>query len=293
MAVAIEEKYSAPVALVNATDLSNDDFEGIMKLLLGQFKINEIRFNLPKYLSSLENSHWLKNSIISSIKNSLNGISKTDECEKCAMKLTENEYISDTPKVTCNLGNGNVDISIELKPELYYEIISEICGASIKDDEDLFISIKRLSEAKREFDKFTSAIDSVNESGYGIVLPEVEDMTLEEPEIIKRAGAYGVKLRASAPSIHLIRASIETEINPIVGTQEQSQEIIKYMLDEFEDDPKKLWESNMFGKSLYELINDGLHAKLEHISPESQKKLSDTLSRVINEGANGLVCIIL
>ena len=153
--------------------------------------------------------------------------------------------------------------------------------------------MKKLSEAKREFDKFASAIDEVNETGYGIVLPDVEDMTLEEPEIVKRAGAYGVKLRASAPSIHLIRASIETEINPIVGTAEQSQEVIKYMLEEFEDDPKKIWQSNMFGKSLYELVNEGLHAKLEHISPESRERLSDTLSRVINEGANGLVCIIL
>jgi stage IV sporulation protein A len=131
------------------------------------------------------------------------------------------------------------------------------------------------------------------ETGYGIVLPDVDDMTLEEPEIVKQAGAYGVKLRASAPSIHMIKASINTEIKPIVGTAEQSQEIIKYMLDEFEDDPKKIWESNMFGKSLYELVNEGLHAKLEHISKESQTKLSDTLSRVINEGSNGLICILL
>ena len=293
MAIAIEEKYEAPVALISAIDLSNEDFEGIMKLLLGQFKINEIRFILPKYLSSLDNSHWLKSSIIESIKHSLNDVFKTDECEKCATKLMENEYISEKPRVSCNLGDGNVDISISLKPELYYKVISEICGVNIEDDEDLFLNIKKLSEAKAELDKFTSAIDAVNETGYGIVLPDVEDMTLEEPEIIKRAGAYGIKLRASAPSIHLIRASIETEINPIVGTQEQSQEMVKYMLDEFEDDPKRIWESNMFGKSLYELINDSLHAKLDHISEESQKKLSDTLSRIINEGANGLVCIIL
>ena len=150
-----------------------------------------------------------------------------------------------------------------------------------------------MSAAKRELDKFASAIDEVNESGYGIVLPDVDDMTLEEPEIIKQAGSYGVKLRASAPSIHMIKTHIETEINPIVGTQEQSQEIIKYMLDEFEDDPKKIWESNMFGKSLYELVNDGLHAKLEHISDDSRARLCDTLTRVINDGANGLICIIL
>ena len=192
-----------------------------------------------------------------------------------------------------DLGSGRVIIDIELLPQLYYKIMSELCGIEINNDEELFLNIKRLAEAKREFDKYTDAIDSVMETGYGIVLPDVDDMTLEEPEIVKQAGAYGVKLRASAPSVHMIKASIDTEIKPIVGTAEQSQEIIKYMLDEFEDDPKKIWESNMFGKSLYELVNEGLHAKLEHISKESRAKLSDTLSRVINEGSNGLICILL
>ena len=191
------------------------------------------------------------------------------------------------------MGRGEISITIELKPELYYQILSEICGTVIKSDEELFLNIKRLSEIKKEYDKFSNAIDEVNDTGYGIVLPGVEDMTLDEPEIVKRAGSYGVKLKATAPSIHLIRASIETEINPIVGSEEQSKEIIKNLLDEYADDPKRLWESNMFGKSLYELINDGLHNKLEHISEDSRTKLSDTLSRVINEGSNGLICIIL
>ena len=137
------------------------------------------------------------------------------------------------------------------------------------------------------------AIMEVNQGGYGIVLPEVEDMTLEEPEIVKQSGGYGVRLKASAPSIHLIRANINTEICPIVGSAEQGEEIVKNMLSEFESDPKRLWESNMFGKSLYELVNEGLHAKLEHISEESRSKLSNTLTRVINEGANGLICILL
>lgn len=293
LAMSIEEKYGAPVALVNALELTSEDFEGIMKLMLGQFAINEIRFNLPKYLSSLENDHWLKSSVISSIINSTGDVSKIDEIPRCLEALSKNEYISDTPISICNLGSGEVDVNVTLNNELYYKIISEFCGTQINDDEELFHNIRRLSEAKREFDKFTAAIDEVNETGYGIVLPDVDDMTLEEPEIVKQSGSYGVKLRASAPSIHMIRAKIETEINPIVGTQEQSQEIIKYMLDEFEDEPKKIWESNMFGKSLYELVNEGLHAKLEHISEDSRARLSDTLTRVINEGSNGLICIIL
>ncbi|MBQ7788955.1 MAG: stage IV sporulation protein A [Clostridia bacterium] len=293
LALSLEERYDAPVALINALELTTEDFEGIIELLLGQFKVNEIRFNLPKYLASLDNSHWLKQSIYNSIKASSLSACKIDDYKKCVAGIKENENIYGDPRVRCDLGKGEVDIDVSLLPELYYQTMSELCGFEIKNDEDLFINIKRLAEIKREFDKFSSAIDEVNATGYGIVLPDVDDMTLEEPEIVKHSGAYGVKLKASAPSIHMIRASIETEINPIVGSAEQSQEIVKNMLDEFEDDPRKIWESNMFGKSLYELVNDGLHAKLEHISPESRNKLSDTLSRVINEGSNGLICIIL
>ena len=293
LAYEIEKKYSAPVALVNALELDNQDFDGIMKLLLMQFGINELRFNLPKYFASLDMSHWLKESIISSIKSAIMNASKIDDVSYIAKEISKNENVLKEPDVVCDLGNGTVDINISLVPELYYKIISELSGIDINDDEDLFTTIKSLSATKMEFDKFAQAIEDVNRGGYGIVLPDVEDMTLEEPEIIKQAGAYGVKLKASAPSIHLIRASIDTEINPIVGTAERSQEMIKYILDEFEDDPKKIWQSNMFGKTLYELVNDGLHAKLEHISQESRIKLSDTLSRVINEGSNGLICIIL
>ena len=293
LAISIEQKYSAPVALVNALELTDEDFEGIFKLLLGQFSVNEINFRLPKYLSSLEDDHWLKSSIVSSIKSSCDCVIKIDDIEECLEELSKNDYVCGVPKSICNLGNGKIDVDVSLNEDLYYKIISEFCQTEITDDEALFLNIKKLSEVKREFDKFTSAIDEVNETGYGIVLPEVDDMTLEEPEIVKHAGAYGVKLRASAPSIHMIRAQIETEINPIVGTAEQSQEIVKYMLEEFEDDPKKIWQSNMFGKSLHELVNEGLHAKLEHISEDSRARLSDTLTRVINEGSNGLICIIL
>lgn len=293
LAYEMEEKYNAPVALINALELSNEDFDGIIELLLGQFGIREIKFNLPKYLTSVDDTHWLKQNIINSIKNSVINITKIDETKKCIKTLSENEYVNSEPKLTCNLGTGEVNIDISLLSELYYKIMSELCGFEIKDDEDLFLNIKHLSEIKKEFDKFTKAIDEVNATGYGIVLPNAEDMTLNEPELVKQSGSYGVKIKATAPSIHMIRASIETEVSPIVGTVEQSQEIVKNMLDEYEDDPQKIWEFNLFGKSLYELVNDGLHTKLEHISPESRTKLSDTLSRAINEGSNGLICILL
>jgi len=293
LALSLEEKYGSAVALVNALELTSEDFDGIIQLLLGQFDVNEIRFNLPKYLTSIDSSHWLKESIYNSIKSSVSNIKCIDDARGCVSILKENEYIHSEPELTCDLGTGEIDVSVELSPELYYKIMSELCGIEIKDDEDLFLNIKHLSEVKKEFDKFAQAIDDVNTGGYGVVLPSIEDMTIEEPEAVKQSGGYGVKLKASAPSIHLIKANIETEVSPIVGTAEQSQEIVKNMLEEFEDDPQRIWESNMFGKSVYELVNDGLHKKLDHISQESRVKLSDTLTRVINEGSNGLICIIL
>ena len=293
LAVRLESEYGAPVALVNLNELDKVDFDGIFELLLGQFDINEIRFNLPKYISSLENDHWLKLSLLNSIKEAVNGISKIDDIKSVLKEISRNEYVFGEPIEHLNLGTGEIDVDINLSSELYYQIMSEICGMTIKDDEDLFLNIKDLAETKREYDKYRDAIMEVNQGGYGIVLPEVEDMTLEEPEIVKQSGGYGVRLKASAPSIHLIRANINTEICPIVGSAEQGEEIVKNMLSEFESDPKRLWESNMFGKSLYELVNEGLHAKLEHISEESRTKLSNTLTRVINEGANGLICILL
>lgn len=293
LAVSIEEKYHAPVALINAHELTNEDFEGIFRLILGQFNINEIKFTLPEFVSSLENDHWLRASVLSSIREALNDVYKIDDALKIGNELAKNENVDGECEVKCDLGSGEVSVNISLNDALYYEIMSEICEIEIKNDEDLFLNIKELAEVKKEYDRFSDAIRAVDETGYGIVLPEIEDMTLGEPEMVKGAGGYGVKLRASAPSIHLIRAEINTEISPIVGSGEQGEEIVSSMLNEYENDPKHLWESNMLGKSLYELVNDSLHAKLEHISEDSQKKLSSTLSRVINEGANGLICILL
>ena len=293
LALSLEEKYASPVALINALELGKEDFDGIIELLLGQFAVTEIKCHFPKYFSSLEKEHWLKQSLLSTIKNSVYSVKKIDDSSHLIKAISENEYVHGEPQLSCSLGTGEVDIHINLLPELYYKIISEMCEIDIKNEEDLFHNIKNLSEMKREFEKFTSAIDEVNATGYGIVLPSVEDMTLNEPEMVKQSGAHGIRLKATAPSIHMIKANIEAEVSPIVGTAEQAEEIVKYMLDEFQEDPQRIWDFNMLGKSLYELVSDSLNTKLAHITQESRSKLSDTLTRVINEGSNGLICIIL
>ena len=192
-----------------------------------------------------------------------------------------------------DLGSGRARIEVELADGLFYDTVSELTGVEIKDDKQLITTLRDLSAMKTKYDRVAEALDNATEKGYGIVMPDIEDLHLEEPEIVKQAGGYGVKLRAAAQSIHMIRANIETEISPIVGTEPQSEELVKYMLKEFEADPRSIWESNMFGKTLYELINEGLHTKLDHMPEESRKKLSHTLERIINEGSNGLICILL
>ena len=207
--------------------------------------------------------------------------------------MNENEYVKQCDISHLDLGTGKAHITITLEDGLYYEVLSELTGFSVNSEAELFRLMKELSEMKAEYDKVNSALQEANQNGYGIVMPDIEDLRLEEPVIVKQAGGYGVRLRAAAQSLHIIRANIETEINPIVGSEQQSEDLIKYMLKEFESDPKSIWESNMFGKSLYELVNEGLHTKLEHMPDESRIKLSETLERIINEGSGGLICIIL
>ena len=195
--------------------------------------------------------------------------------------------------MSTDAGRGCATLAVTLPDSLYYSTISAMTGIEMKNEEELLGALNRLSEAKREFDRYRDAIAAVNADGYGIVMPEAGDLTLEEPQIVKQAGSYGVRLRASAPSIHMIRAQIGAEINPIVGTEEQSEEMVNYLMEEFESDPASLWQSNMFGRSLYELVNDGLHAKLGHMPDDARKKFGETLSKIINEGSQGLICIIL
>ena len=220
-------------------------------------------------------------------------VKKAGDIKDAFAPLSSNEFIKSASVDEIDLGTGRARISVTMNDGLYYEVISELTGFEIGGEEELISLLKSLSEMKARYDKIEEALDEAEENGYGIVMPDVGELRLADPEIVKQPGGYGVRLRASAQSIHMIRANIETEINPIVGSEEQSEDLVKYLLEEFEEDPRKIWESNMFGKSLYELMNEGLHTKLDHMPDESRTKLSETLERIINEGSSGLICIIL
>jgi len=293
LAAELEEKYRAPVALVNCLRLDGDDIRHILELVLMEFPVSEIKVNLPKWTQALDPAHRMKISLDDFIMERARSVTKIGGIARAFDNSFEHEYAESISIDKIDLGKGTALLSVRLHEGLYYRIISELCGFDISSDEKLITLLCELSEMKEKYDRVAEALKDVSEKGYGIVMPEIDDLHLEEPEIVKQAGSYGVRLRASAPSIHMIKADIETEISPVVGTEQQSEEIVKFMLREFEEDPKKIWSSNMFGKTLHQLVNEGLHTKLEHMPEDARAKLSETLGRIINEGSGGLICIIL
>ncbi|MGM9644354.1 MAG: stage IV sporulation protein A [Eubacteriales bacterium] len=293
LAYELEAKYEVPVALVSCIDLDAEDIRHILELVLHEFPVCEVRVSLPEWTTALDENHKIKVSLLNDIKDCAGKINKTGDIQNAFSTLSDNEYIKSATINEIDLGTGCASISVTMKDGLYYDVISELTGFDIGGEEELISLLKSLAEMKERYDRIESALDEAEERGYGIVMPDVRELHLADPEIVKQAGGYGVRLRASAQSIHMIRANIETEINPIVGTEQQSEDLVKYMLKEFEEDPQRIWSSNMFGKSLYELVNEGLHSKLEHMPEASRTKLSETLERIINEGSGGLICIIL
>ncbi len=293
LAYELEAKYNVPVALVSCIDLDAEDIRHILELVLHEFPVSEIRVKLPSWMSALDKNHKIRASVNSSVCACADKIHKTGDIKDAFSSLEDNEYIESSSVEEIDLGTGKAVVNACFDSGLYYSVLSELSGFNIGNEKELISLLRELSEMKSRYDRVAEALTMAEEKGYGIVMPTVEELHLEEPQIVKQSGGYGVKLSASAQSIHMIRANIETEINPIVGTEQQSEEFVKYMLKEFEEEPGKIWESNVFGKSLYELVNEGLHTKLEHMPEESRLKLSETLERIINEGTGGLICIIL
>ncbi len=293
LAYELEEKYGVPVALVSCLELDAEDIRHILGLILEEFPVCEVNLKLPEWTTALPESHRIMTSIAASVASCAKNVGRMGDIVGAFSALKENDYVESVQSEEINLGTGKATLSVTMANDLYYSVISELSGLDVKCERELIATLRELAEVKAKYDKVAEALDQVNQKGYGIVMPDVEDLHLEEPQIVKQAGGYGVRLRAAAQSVHMIRANIETEINPMVGTEQQSEDLVRYLLKEFEADPKSIWQSNMFGKSLYELINEGLHTKLEHMPAESRTKLSETLERIINEGSKGLICILL
>lgn len=289
----LEEKYDTPVLPINCVNLSNEDINNIFGKILYEFPIERVNINIPRWVESLDYDNPLKIELFTEIKNAFKGMQLLREANEGVSKIQKTEIIQRTTVEAINLGDGSITVNIAMKEELFYKVLTEISGVEVKNEGDLFITITQMAKVKKEYDRIAVALDEVKQKGYGIVTPTMDELILDEPEMVKQGSRYGVKLKARGDSLHLIKAQIETEVSPIVGSEKQSEELVNYLLSEFENEPTKIWESNIFGKSLHELVNEGLQTKLSKMPEDAQLKLQETLERIINEGSGGLICIIL
>lgn len=293
LAMQLSDKYNTNVMPINCEDLTSEDINSMFANLLYEFPVEEIKISFPKWIDGLDFEHPLKAKLFEQLRDAFTDISALKDVSSCVSKIESTDIISKTVVDNIMLGTGKVCISIQLRDELFYNVLSEITGMEITNEGELFSIMSDLAITKKKYDKIACALDEVKEKGYGIVTPSIDELVLEEPEMVKQGSRFGVKLRATAPSIHMIRANIETEVSPIVGSEKQSEELVNYLLSGFENDPTSIWSSNIFGKSLNELVNEGLQTKLAKMPEEAQMKLQETLERIVNEGSGGLICIIL
>lgn len=289
----LEGRYSVPVLNINCAQMRIEDVNVIMERILFEFPVCEIGINMPRWIESLEEDYWLRVDMINAVKEAFKGVRNIREAKNSVLKFNVYEFIKKASILRINPGKGNALIEIDAAEGLFYSVLSETTGLQIEGDHNLVALLKDLARTKKEYQRLEYALHEVKVKGYGVVVPQMDELTLDEPEIIRQGNRFGVRLRASAPSIHMIRADIETEIAPLVGTEKQSEELVNYLLKEFENDTSRIWESNIFGKSLHELVGEGLNNKLHRMPEDAQLKLQETLQRVINEGSGGLICIIL
>lgn len=290
----LAEKYRAPVIPCNCLRLDRKSVDAILKEALYEFPVNQINIILPDWVEALAEDHWLKCGFLDIVRGIMKGADKVRELRQILEPIGEEfDYVSRVALSHLDLGSGDAEIRFESPPELFYSILSETTGYNIGNAGDLFRQMSGLVKAKQEYDKIEDAIVSARTGGYGIVPPSLDEMVLEEPEIIRQGARFGVRLRATAPSFHVVRVDVESEFAPIVGSERQSEELVNYLMEEFEDNPDKIWDSQIFGKSLYSMVKEGIQTKLGNLPETAQEKLQQTLEKIINEGSGGLIAIIL
>ena len=289
----MSETYGVPVCPVNCLEIGEDTIREILETVLFEFPIHQIGFKMPPWVMTLDREHPVRRSIVGAVRDAVGGLQKIRELEAVSERLRECEHLCGAKLSCVDLGCGSGVVELVVKPELFYQVLSETTGVPVSDEGELMNCMNEFAAIRRKYDKIKTALEQVEATGYGIVMPSMDEMALDEPEIIKQSGRYGVRLRATAPSIHMMKADITTEVAPIVGSEKQSEELVNYLLREFEAEPGKIWDSNIFGTSLYGLVNEGLHNKLYRMPGDARLKLKDTVERIINDGCNGLICIIV
>jgi stage IV sporulation protein A len=289
----LEDKYRVPVIAANCAKMSIGLLNKILYQVLNQFPAVEIGFHLPGFIEGLPKDHRIKATIINGIKDWCKDFNTVKDIKDTVACLADGEIVKNVSIKEMNLGTGSIEVVLEPVDGLFYQVISEITECEIENDSQFFPLIKELATAKRAYDKLAPAILQVENTGYGIVQPKLSEMTLEEPEIFKQGNKFGVRLKAKAPSLHIIKTDVTTEISPVVGSFRQSEDLVEYLLSEFESDPSKIWDTNIFGKSLYEMVAEQMETKLANVPENIRTKVQKSLEKVSNEGKEYMICIVL
>lgn len=289
----LTQEYGVPVIPVNCLELTEQEVKDILSDILYEFPVTKVGIHFPSWINNLEKDNYLRSSVFDTIRDNVAQINTIRSIKNFAAAIENNDYIESVSVTSLDLSDGSVSMKFFVDNKYFYQILSEQCGISVKDEKDLMSNFITLVAMKNEYERFSKALADVEETGYGIVMPEMNQLSLGEPELMKQGGRYGVRLKAEAPSIHMIKCNTYTEVAPIVGSESQSQELVMYLLKEFEENPSDIWNTNMFGKSLHELVSEGLNNKLYRMPLDARNKFRETIERVINEGCNGLICIIL
>lgn len=287
----LQQKYNAPVFPVNCEQLKAEDINEIMRQILYQFPVTEVEFYLPKWVEMLSRDHRIKQDLLEHIRRFMENMDDIRSAVSCEEKA-DSPYINEISVEKVEMDTGKVRVRIGFEQKYYYEVLSELTGTQIKGEYELISTMKELSAMKEEFSQIKDAFADVKIKGYGVVSPKKEEIRLDDPVIIKQGSKYGVKIRSEAPSIHMIRANIETEIAPIVGNEKQAEDLVEYIRQESET-PEGVWGTNIFGKSVEELVMDGIRRKIAMINDESQSKLQDSMQKIVNDSNGGMVCIII
>lgn len=293
MAEGISEEYGVAVLLMDVSEMDLEDIMAVLEAALYEFPVSEIDVSLPRWMEELEEKHWLRRSIGNSIETASQNVKKVRDVSSLLTALEQSDVTGAVSLRNLDLGSGKASVDVAAADGLFFKVLSEYAGTVIRGEYDLLPLMRRFAKGSHEWDKMSAAMAEVAEHGYGVVDPQLEEMLLEEPELIKQGGHFGVKLRASAPSYHIIRANVLTEITPLIGTEAQCEDLVRYITSEFQDDPRKIWETNIFGKSLSSLVSEGISGKLYRMPEQAREKLADTLQRIVNDSGGGIICIII
>lgn len=289
----LEARYGVPVIPVNCQKITEEEFDSIFGKLMYQFPASEVEFRLPGYLEALPQNHWLKENLILSVRNWMNQFETIgDILETCRM-IADGTFIHDVRIIRTEMGEGLVVLEPVLDDGLYYKVVEELMGTPVADDREMFLLLREYASAKRAYDNLKSALEQAETSDYGIVAPKLSEMILEKPEVFRQGGKYGVRMTAKAPCLHIVRTTISTEVSPVVGTESQSQDLANYLTEQFGNEETDIWETNLFGKSLREMVTEQMENKLNHVPEQLRGKVQRSLQRISDEGKDYFICIIL